>query len=102
MHCTRAKWQSIERASALASAVLPDAGIVLDENVALGQQRDEQMLERLTPDLHGLGDVLGDPPSNAAKVSDSCCATGVCSPGSTVSFPANRIRSTSSRTASAT
>ena len=47
MHWIRANWQSIERASARASAVLPTPGIVLDEHVSLGQQGDDQVVERL-------------------------------------------------------
>ena len=60
MHCTRANAQSIERESARASAVLPTPGIVLDEDVALGEHRHGDVLEHLVLDLDGPADVLSD------------------------------------------
>ena len=62
MHCTRANWQSIERASARASAVLPTPGVVLDQHVPLGEQRDDHVLERLPAHLHRARDVVREPP----------------------------------------
>ena len=41
---------------------LADARVVLDQHVALGEQRDQQVLERLGADLDRARDVVGEPP----------------------------------------
>ncbi len=58
VHWTRAYSASTERASARARAVLPTPGMVLDQHVALGDQRDHQVPERLLGSLDRPGDVL--------------------------------------------
>ena len=37
---------------------LPDAGMVLDQDVALGEERDDHVADDLVGDLHGAADVL--------------------------------------------
>ena len=44
---------------------LADAGIVLDEDVALGQQRHDHVLEHVVAHLHGAADVVLDPAREA-------------------------------------
>ena len=46
---------------------LADARVVLDEHVALGQQRDEDVVEHLVADLHGAADVVADPPRDRRR-----------------------------------
>ena len=60
MHCTRANWQSIERDERAGQRGLADARVVLDEDVALGEQRDDDVLEHLVADLDRAADVLLD------------------------------------------
>ena len=57
VHWIRAYSASTERASDLASAVFPTPGIVLDQHVALGEQRDHQVAERRLRRLHRPPDV---------------------------------------------
>ena len=68
VNCTRLTEQSIERRQRLGQRRLPDARHVLDEQVALGEQRDQR-------DAHDLGladdhplDVGGDPGTDVRDV----------------------------------
>ena len=60
MHWTRANWQASVRERARASAVLPTPGIVLDEDVALGEERHDDVAQHVVAHLHGAADVLLD------------------------------------------
>ena len=75
MHWTRANWQSSVRESARARAVLPTPGIVLDEDVALGEQRHDDVAQHVVAHLHGAADVLLDPPREADRGLDLLGAT---------------------------
>ena len=46
---------------------LADARVVLDEDVALGEQRHDHVVEDLVADLDGPPDVLLDPPREGAR-----------------------------------
>ena len=70
MHWMRANCESIERESARASAVLPTPGVVLDEDVALGQERHDHVLEHLVADLDRALDVLRDAARDRAGLLD--------------------------------
>ena len=61
MNWIRRTVASIEAASALASVVLPDAGHVLDQQVALGEQHDERQPHHVVLALHHAADVRRDP-----------------------------------------
>ena len=58
---TRRTEQSIDRASALASIVLPTPGHVLDEQVPLGEQHGDGEPDRLALALDDGLDRRGDP-----------------------------------------
>ena len=58
---------------------LADAGVTLDKRMALGQQRDEQVPERLRPDLTARKTFSASRRAIAANASDSCGANGACS-----------------------
>ena len=60
MHWMRANCESIERDERAGERGLADARIVLDEDVALGEQRDDDVLEHLVADLDRAADVLLD------------------------------------------
>ena len=60
VHCTRANC-AVDRARQRArERGLADARVVLDEDVALGEQRDDDVLEHLVADLDRAADVVRD------------------------------------------
>ena len=62
MHWMRANWRVDRARERAGERGLADARIVLDEDVALGQHRDDDVLEHLVADLDGALDVLLDAP----------------------------------------
>jgi hypothetical protein len=46
---------------------LADAGVILDQRMPLGQQRDEQVAQRLLLDLDGLVDVRPQRPPDCGE-----------------------------------
>ena len=69
VHCTRAQSASIDAASARASAVLPDARVVLDQHVPARQQRDQHRPHRVGRDTHRARHVGRHPLSQCGDVS---------------------------------
>ena len=61
MHCTRAYSASSERDERPRERGLADAGVVLDQHVALGEQRDEHVAHDALVDLDRARDVLRQP-----------------------------------------
>jgi hypothetical protein len=61
VHWMRAVDRARERAG---ERRLAHAGVVLDEDVPLGEQRDGDVLEHLILDLDGAADVLRDAPGD--------------------------------------
>ncbi len=60
MNWTRFQLQSIDAASALARTGLADAGHVLDQQVAFGEEAHHRQLDRVVLAVQDLSDVRGD------------------------------------------